>query len=138
MADFFVALAVGAVGGWMAGLLGVGGGFIFVPAMVLLLDRPQHEAQGVSLSVIVITALAATITHSRRGNVDTQIARWVVPGATIAGFVAAAVATQLPEEALRRIFAVVLVLLAVRMIWQAWRPPHGSDEHGQARTEPVA
>lgn len=125
MAEILVGLAIGAAGGLMAGILGVGGGFIFVPALALLLDKTQHEAQGISLTVIIATATAATIVHRRQGNVDVAIARWVIPSATVAGFLAAAAATQMPEEALRRIFAVVLAAIAVRMMVQAWRPQPG-------------
>ena len=116
MPEIIIALVIGIVGGWLSGMLGIGGGAIFVPAMVLLLDRSQHMAQGTSLAVIIATAIAGSIVHWRHGNIDMGVARLVTPGAMIFGFLGGALAIQLPAEALRRIFALVLIFLALRML----------------------
>ncbi len=128
MPDIIVVVLIGVAGGWLAGMLGVGGGAIFVPAMVLLLDRPQHEAQGVSLAVIVVTAIAATYVHRQQGNIDGRTVVWVTPIAMGTGLIGGVLATRLPAETLQRIFALVLIVLSTRMLSQAWRRPSESPQ----------
>lgn len=106
---------IGLIGGLVAGALGVGGGAIFVPALVILLGTDQHEAQGVSLCVIVGAALTGALTHARHGSVDTAAAKWIAPLAVPAGMGGALVASWLDGDVLQRIFAVVLVLVGVQM-----------------------
>src|SRR3972149_5461773 len=69
MGEIFAALAIGLVGGFAGGLLGIGGGAIYVPAMVLLLHEQQHLAQGASLAAIIATGIAGGLTHPPRQNV---------------------------------------------------------------------
>ena len=116
MGEIIVALLIGFAGGFAGGMLGIGGGAIYVPAMVLILDEPQHIAQGVSLAAIVPTAIVGGLTHLRRGNVDVPAAMWVTPAAVVAGFAAALLADTLDATVLRRIFAVVALYFAVRMV----------------------
>lgn len=121
MGEVIVALVIGLVGGFAGGLLGIGGGAIYVPAMVLLLDENQHLAQGASLAAIVATGIVGGLTHLRQRNVDVPAVAQVAPAAVLAGFGAAFVADALDAEVLRRIFAVVVVYFAVTMIVGALR-----------------
>ena len=114
-------LAIGFIGGFAGGLLGVGGGVIYIPAMVLVLDEQQHMAQGASLAAIVATAIVAGTTHFRRGNVDLPTVAWVAPGAAAAGFGAAFLADALDGDTLRRLFAVIALYFGVTMMYSAWR-----------------
>lgn len=114
-------LAIGLAGGFAGGLLGIGGGAIYVPAMVLLLDENQHLAQGASLAAIISTAVVGGITHLRRGNVDLHAVWLVAPAAVVAGFGAALLADRLDADVLRRIFAFVAVYFAATMIVGAVR-----------------
>ena len=116
MSDVLVALAVGLVGGALAGILGVGGGAIFIPALVLLLDTDQIVAQGVSLCVIVVTAAVAGARHVRNGTVDFAVARWTVGPAIGVSIAGAFLAHRLDDETLRRIFAGVVLAVALRML----------------------
>ncbi|MEX2372632.1 MAG: sulfite exporter TauE/SafE family protein [Dehalococcoidia bacterium] len=104
-----VALAIGLVGGAFGGLLGIGGGTLFVPALVLILGTEQHVAQGVSLAVIVPTAISATQANIRAGFVDTTVAKWVTPPAVLLAFGGAFVAGLLDGPTLSRIFGVVVI-----------------------------
>jgi uncharacterized membrane protein YfcA len=126
MGDVFAALAIGLIGGFAGGLLGIGGGAIYVPAMVILLDEDQHLAQGASLAAIIATGIVAGFTHWRAGNVDMPTVVWVAPVAVVAGFGAAFLADRLDEDVLRRIFGVVVVYFAVNMILGALRGPRAS------------
>lgn len=121
MGEIIFVLLVGLVGGFAGGLLGIGGGAIYIPMMVLFLDEPQHVAQGVSLAAIVATALVGGFTHLRRGNVDVGVVAWVAPAAIVAGLGAAFLADALEASVLRRIFAVVALYFSITMIVGALR-----------------
>ena len=121
MWEIVFTLLTGFIGGFAGGLLGVGGGVIYIPAMVLVLDEQQHMAQGASLAAIVATAIVAGTTHFRRGNVDLPTVAWVAPGAAAAGFGAAFLADALDGDTLRRLFAVIALYFGVTMMYSAWR-----------------
>lgn len=121
MTDVILGLVIGLLGGFAGGLLGIGGGAVYVPAMVLLLDEPQHSAQGASLAAIVATGLVASVAHLRNRNVDIPTAMQVAPPAVIAGFGGAFLADALGAEVLQRIFAVVMLYMSVQMIVGALR-----------------
>ena len=121
MVDSIIAVVIGFVGGFAGGLLGIGGGAIYVPAMVLLMDEQQHLAQGASLAAIIATAIVGGATHLRQGNVHLPTVAWIAPAAALAAFGAALLADALPAELLRRIFAVVVVYFALTMIVGALR-----------------
>jgi len=128
--EILVGVIAGFVGGFAAGLLGVGGGVIYVPAIVLLLDRPQHLAQGVSLGAIIAAALVGGMTHLRRRNVDVATAAGVAPVAVLAGFGGAMLASVLDAELLRRIFAVIVLYFGVSMIVGVLRGERATQEVG--------
>jgi hypothetical protein len=121
MGEVLAALAIGLIGGFAGGLLGIGGGAIYVPAMVILLEEDQQMAQGASLAAIIATGIVAGFTHWRRGNVDVPSVVWVAPAAVVAGFGAAFLADRLDDDVLRRIFGGVVVYFAVSMIVSALR-----------------
>jgi len=103
------ALAVGAVAGLLSGLLGIGGGIVIVPLMALALHQGQHIAQGVSLAVIVPTALIGTWTNWRKGNIDQRIAFLFAIGAVSGSVLGASIAGRLGDRLLQQLFAVILV-----------------------------
>ena len=121
MEEVLAAIAIGLVGGFAGGLLGIGGGAIYVPGMVLLLDEQQHLAQGASLAAIIATAIVGSLTHMRQGNVDVPTVVWVAPAAALAAFGGAFLADALDATVLRRIFAVVMLYFALSMIVGAVR-----------------
>lgn len=115
-----LAVALGLAAGALAGLFGVGGGILFVPAL-LALGLGQLEAQATSLLAILPTVVAGTLNQYRYGHFRARSAL-VVGIASIAGVEAGArIATSLPEAALRRLFAVLLFTVAVQLVWRARR-----------------
>ena len=117
---FAVAIALGVVAGVLAGLFGVGGGILFVPVLVGL-GLSQHDATGTSLLAIVPTVVAGTWTQQRYGNVRWRAALVIGVAAAVAAQGGAFLAEALPERLLRRMFAVLLVLVAVQIAWRALR-----------------
>lgn len=115
-----IGICLGLVAGVMAGLFGVGGGILFVPALVAL-GLGQLEAQATSLLAILPTVAAGTWNQRRYGNLRVRTA--VVVGLTsIAGVeIGARIVTELPENVLRRLFAILLFAVAAQLVWRARR-----------------
>ena len=126
-------ILLGLVAGSLAATLGLGGGIIFVPVLVSVFGFTQLDAQGTSLAIIVPTALIATIAHARAGRVRWRIVAVVGAGGIVAAFMGAKLAQSMDEDMLRRIFAVVLTVLAARMglrtykLWKAFEESASVD-----------
>jgi uncharacterized membrane protein YfcA len=114
-------LGLGIVGGVVSGALGVGGGSIFVPGLVLGLGLGQHEAQGISLWIVVIASISGAWTHSRQGTVDMQAARWLAPAAVPGALAGAIAAAFMGGRTLQVVFAALLVAIGVQMLATAHR-----------------
>ena len=112
-------VALGLVAGAAAAALGIGGGVLIVPALVVLFGFEQHTAQGTSLAVILPTAVVATIGHARHGRVAWRIAAPLAITGIAGAFVGAQIALSLDDDVLRRLFAVLLTALAIRMAMRA-------------------
>ncbi len=118
-----LAVLLGFAGGVMAGLFGVGGGILFVPTLTLALGLEQHHAIATSLLAILPTVLVGTWRQHGYGNV-----RWrpalVLGLAGIAGVVAGGqLAESLPGHALRRLFGVLMILVAAQIVFRVLRSP---------------
>lgn len=109
-------LAIGLAAGFMAGLLGIGGGVLMVPAMVLLMGFDQHVAQGTSLLVIIPAALSGSFTHYRNGRLFLRDAAFLAAGGVVGAVLGSVFALAIDDEILRRLFAVFIVVSAVRML----------------------
>lgn len=121
MLEIIGLIVVGLFAGAIAASLGLGGGIIFVPALVVLFGFDQHIAQGTSLAVIFPTAIVATIAHTRRGNVRWNLAIPIGIAGIAGAILGALIALRLDPDLLRRLFGAFLLLLAARMGWRAWR-----------------
>lgn len=99
----------------VSGALGVGGGFVLVPMLVYLFKQDMHTAIGTSLVIIVPTALAGALVHVHAGNINAKDA-WIIAVFAIAGgCFGAYIASYISASVLRKIFAVLLVVIAVKM-----------------------
>jgi uncharacterized protein len=113
---------LGLLAGVLAGLLGVGGGILFVPTLTLGLGLTQLHAEATSLLAIIPTAVAGAAQQYRYGNVRWRAAA-VIGLASIAGVEAGAqIAESLPENALTRLFAVLLLVVAGQIVWRTLKP----------------
>ena len=114
--DLVALAAIGLAAGFLAGLLGIGGGVVMVPAMVILLGFDQHVAQGTSLLVIIPAALSGSYTHHRKGRLVLRDAAALAAGGVIGALLGSVFALSIEDEVLRRLFAVFLIVSAVRML----------------------
>lgn len=119
--DYAVLIAVGLFAGSLASSLGLGGGVVFVPALVALMSFDQHLAQGTSLAVIVPTAVVGMIGHSRHRRVVWPVAGTLGAAGLVAGVVGATLALNLDALVLQRMFAILLLGLAVYMAIRTYR-----------------
>ncbi len=115
-------LGLGALAGLLAGLLGVGGGLVIVPALAWWFDHQglgggqlMQLALGTSLASIVFTSLSSVAAHHRRGAVRWGEVARLAPGILIGALLGAALADALPSEQLRRVFALFELMVAVQM-----------------------
>jgi uncharacterized membrane protein YfcA len=114
--DIAIALAVGLIAGLISGMLGVGGGTISIPAMVLLVGVEQHTAQGVSLGAMLFTALVGAFIHYRQGNVKMSMVFLIAPSAIALSYLGAWAADKVTAEWLTRAFAIFLLIIGCRML----------------------
>ncbi len=112
---------LGLLAGGAAAALGVGGGIVFVPALVIVFSFDQQLAQGTSLAVILPTALVAAIVHHRGRRVVWPVAAWVSTGAVAGALAGSRIALALDPNLLRRLFATLLLVLAAWMTRRAGR-----------------
>jgi uncharacterized membrane protein YfcA len=118
---YVVGLAIGVLGGMLAGLFGVGGGILFVPTLTLGLGLSQLHAEASSLLAMLPASYLGAWRQTRYGNLDVR-ASLVIGLVSIAGILAGiAIAEQLPEATLRRIFGAFLILTAAQIAWRARR-----------------
>lgn len=117
-------LTLGAMVGVLAGLLGIGGGLQVVPALVLLLPMAGIDpasaiqfALATSLSTIILTSGSSAINHIKLGNVDLFVLKWLLPSVVAGGFLGSSIANWLPNQYLPKVFAVIVLLLALQMFF---------------------
>ena len=124
MGAAIVALAIGLgfAAGVLAGLFGVGGGILFVPTLTLGLGLTQLHAEASSLLAILPTVAAGTWRQHRYGNVRWRPGLALGLGGVIGVVAGGFLAESLPEHALRRSFAVLVLLTAAQFVWRASRP----------------
>ncbi len=113
-----LALLVGLVVGIVSGVVGIGGGILFVPALVWLFGMNQFKAQGTSLGALLApVGIFAFLEYYRKGNADLRIALLLAAGFLVGGYFGAVGAQHIPEVWLRRIFALTLIAVGGRMFF---------------------
>lgn len=116
-------IAVGAAVGFLTGLFGVGGGFIVVPALALLLGLEMTTAIGTSLVVIVINSAAGLAAHLQRTTVDWSVALLFAGAALVAALLAGRFGAHIDADRLRRWFALLIIAVAVFVAVEAITNP---------------
>jgi uncharacterized membrane protein YfcA len=129
------AVLIGVCAGIVAGLLGVGGGVLFVPALVIFLNLGQHQAEATSLLAIIPVALVGTYKQDGYGNVRRQDA--LLLGLLSIGGAAAgvALANALSGTVLRVGFALLMVLVAIQLVRKAMEQPDSDPPSSGAAGE---
>jgi uncharacterized membrane protein YfcA len=122
------AALIGLAGGVVAGLLGVGGGVLFVPGLVIFLGLTQHQAEATSLLAIIPVAIVGTYRQDRYGNVHRRDAL-LLGLLSVAGAAAGvALANALSGAVLRDAFAVFMIVIAIQLVRGVLREGHTGEE----------
>ena len=110
-------ILIGILAGILSGLVGVGGGIIMVPLLVLLLGFSQHQAQGTSLAVLVVPVTAiAVFNYYKAGYIDWRYAAIIAVFFVIGGFFGSKIAMGIDQKMLKKIFGIILLLIAGKML----------------------
>lgn len=110
-------ILIGILAGILSGLVGVGGGVIMVPLLVLLLGFSQHQAQGTSLAVLVVPVTAVAVySYYKEGYIDWRYAAIIAVFFVIGGYFGSKIAIGLDQRMLKKIFGVILLLIAGKML----------------------
>ena len=130
------AALMGFAGGMVGGLLGVGGGILFVPALVIFLDESQVRAEATSLLAIVPVAIVAVWRQLGYGNV--RVREGLVIGALspLGVGIGVVVANAVSQRALELIFAGLALVIALQLVIRALRPPDRQVARARARARP--
>ncbi len=114
----FILVAVGIAAGILSGLVGIGGGLIIVPALIFFLGFSQKMAQGTSLGILLLPiGVLAVIQYYKAGFVDVHTVWLVALGFLAGGYFGSKIALSLPQETVKKIFAIVLLLIAFKMLF---------------------
>ncbi len=109
---------IGLAAGFLGGMVGIGGGVLIVPALVLLLGLSQHQSQGISLAMMIFpVGILGVINYYKKGYVDFRYAGLLAVGFFVGSYIGSKFSLSLPQELVKKIFAVVMILLAIKLLF---------------------
>jgi uncharacterized membrane protein YfcA len=109
---------IGLAAGFLGGMVGIGGGVIIVPALVLLLGMSQHLSQGISLTLLMFpVGILGVINYYKKGYVDFRYAGLLAVGFLLGSYLGSRFSLSLSQDVVKKIFAVVMILLALKMLF---------------------
>lgn len=110
-------IGLGLLAGVLSGIFGIGGGVVLVPALLIFGNLEIKQAIGVSLAVIVPTALSGAVKHYHAGNIDLELSLLIAVGGVLGGLLGASLAEYLPAATLKKIYGVFLVLVGLNIVF---------------------
>ena len=133
-------VALGLFNGVLAGLLGIGGGMVIVPAMIWLSpqlgvppEHVMHVALGTSMATICFIALSSARSHYKRGSVSFPLLKILIPGIAIGGLLGAVIAKYMNTEWLAWLFSIFAILVGIKLLSGANPEAKGSKTEGGQR-----
>lgn len=117
METIILLIVIGLAAGILSGMVGVGGGIIIVPALIFFLGFSQHEAQGTSLGLLLLpVGILAVINYYNKGYIDIKVVLIMSVAFVLGGWLGSKMSLSLSQETVKKIFAVVLLYTAVKML----------------------
>ena len=130
-----ILIFVGLAAGFLSGLIGIGGGVIIVPALVFFVGMTQKEAQGTSLGILLLpVGILAVIQYYKQGYLNVNYVAVVAVAFIAGGFLGSKLAITLSDAKVKKIFAVVLLLIAVKMLFFDKAKPTRAKDPGHIAT----
>lgn len=113
-----ILILIGVAAGILSGMVGIGGGIIIVPALVYFLAFPQKMAQGTTLGLLMFpVGILGVINYYKQGHVDFKIVAIVAIGFIAGSFFGSKISLGISDEKLKRFFAIVIMLIAIKMLF---------------------
>lgn len=113
-----IIILVGISAGILGGLVGIGGGIIIVPALVYFIGFSQKAAQGTSLGLIMLpVGILGVLQYYKQGHVDFRVVALLAVGFLAGSYFGSKVALNLPQETVKKIFALLMIVIAVKMLF---------------------
>ena len=123
-----IIILVGISAGILGGLVGVGGGIIIVPALVYFIGFSQKTAQGTSLGLIMLpVGILGVLQYYKQGHVDFRVVAMLAVGFLAGSYFGSKIALSLPQETVKKIFALLMIIIAVKMLFFD-KPKKSGDE----------
>lgn len=113
-----VLVLIGIAAGMLAGLVGVGGGVIIIPALIYFLGFTQKEAQGTSLGILLLpVGILAVMNYYKQGFIDIKVVIIISLAFIVGGFFGSKLALSVSQDTLRKLFGTLLLILAIKMLF---------------------
>ena len=118
LTTIIILILIGLAAGFLSGLVGIGGGVIIVPALVILLGFSQKLAQGTSLGILLLpVGILAVVQYYKQGYLNVNYVAIVAVAFVLCGFLGSKLALSLSDEKMKKIFAIVMMLIAIKMLF---------------------
>ena len=115
--EIILIIIIGILAGFVGGSLGIGGGIIIVPALVFLMGFSQHQAQGTYLAVLLFpVGILGVLNYYKEGYVNFKFAVILIAAFLAGSYLGSLLAVRLPDEILRKLFGVFMLLVSLKMI----------------------
>jgi hypothetical protein len=138
-----ILVVIGIAAGMLSGLVGIGGGIIIVPALVYFIGFSQKTAQGTSLGLILLpVGILGVLQYYKQGHIDVKVVGILALGFLIGGYLGSKVALNLSQETVKKTFAVLMILIAVKMLFfdkpqKAVADPNNNQSNIEKTTDPA-
>jgi hypothetical protein len=131
-----ILVLTGIAAGMLGGLVGIGGGIIIVPSLVYFLSFSQKSAQGTSLGLLLLpVGILGVLQYYKQGHVDFRVVAIVAFGFLAGSYFGSKVALSLPQETVKKIFAIMLLLISLKMLFIDKKMKETEPENAQVSTE---
>ncbi len=135
-----ILILIGLAAGMLSGMIGVGGGIVIVPALVYFLALSQKDAQGTSLGLLLLpVGILGVIQYYKQGHVDLKVVVVLAIGFTLGSYFGSKISLSLSDDKVKRMFAIVIMLVAIKMLFFDKRKPKALPETNHTainKTEP--
>lgn len=128
-----VLLIIGLFAGMLGGMVGIGGGIVIVPALIYFLGFSQLNAQGTSLALIMFpVGILGVMNYYKQGHIDFNLVFILAAGFIIGSFLGSKLAMNIPQEMVKKFFAILMIVIAVKMLFfDKKKPESDSARHSE-------
>ncbi len=118
MNEIILLIIIGIIAGVLAGLFGIGGGIVIIPALIYLFGMNQHQAQGTSIAFLLLpVGILAFMNYYKAGHINIKYAAILAATFVIGGYFGSKLAINISDINLKRFFAVFIILVGIRMLF---------------------